>query len=705
MATLQPPLQTVEIPIQGMDCAECTRHVQQAIAALPGVKAVEVYLATEKARVTLDVAQVDLQAIQSAVERSGYRVPRSSYLSATRNLDRKLKMMLAIAFSGVFLLVVFGEGLGLFEKINAFLPAPLGLALVLALGSPVFVRVLRATVKRRITSHTLMSLGALAALYVQDWMAALIVILFMHVGAYIERFTTQQARQAIRALATLTPRLARVERDGEEIETSIEYVKEKEIVIVRPGERIPVDGIVLSGQATIDQSTITGEAMPVEAFAGCSVYAATLVKSGSLRIQTRRVGEDTTFGRIVHLVSEAEANRGEVQQLADRFSMYYLPLVASIAILTLLFSRNPLAAVAVLVVACSCSIALATPIAYLATIGVSAKRGIVVKGGKYIETLAQASVLLVDKTGTLTVGKPEITDILALDGMPAEELLTLAAAAERYSEHPLAEAVLEAAKARGLALLPAQQFESFPGLGVRARVEGMLVEVGNQRFLPSSAGLPIAESLEKDGKTLLFIAIEGELRGLIAARDRLRPEVLEAFEQIRVLGIQTIEILSGDHERAAEALAQSLRVPARANLLPQDKIEIVKRYQQAGQKVIMVGDGVNDAPALAQADVGIAMAGAGSDLAIEAAHIALLREDWRLIPELLRTARRTMRVVRMNLLFTALYNLIGISLAALGLLPPTVAAAAQSLPDLGILANSARLIRQTTSEEQNARRE
>ncbi|MFN3373894.1 MAG: heavy metal translocating P-type ATPase, partial [Chloroflexus sp.] len=434
--------------------------------------------------------------------------------------------------------------------------------------------------------------------------------------------------------------------------------------------------------------------MPVEVSAGSHVFAATIAKLGSLRIKALRVGADTIFGRVIKLVEEAEAHRGEVQRLADRFSAYYLPVVAGIATLTFLISRNPLATAAVLVVACSCSFALATPVAMLAAIGASAKRGLLIKGGKYLESLAKADVVLIDKTGTLTLGRPRITDVIALNSVPAPEALQLAATAERYSEHPLATAVQELARAQNLTPAEPEHFTTIPGMGVRAQVNGAMITVGNRRLIPAAASLPLAAQLEAEGKTLLIVARDDEPIALLAAADTLRPETPAAIAELRALGIKQIELLTGDNERTAAALAGQLGVQYRAQLLPEDKIAVVKDYQARGHTVVMVGDGVNDAPALAQADIGIAMGAAGTDIAIEAAHIALMRDDWTLVPQVLRIARRTMGVVKLNIGFTAVYNLVGLTLAAVGWLPPTLAAAAQSLPDLGILANSARLLRQ-----------
>ena len=330
----------------------------------------------------------------------------------------------------------------------------------------------------------------------------------------------------------------------------------------------------------------------------------------------------------------------------------------------------------------------------LASIGAAAKRGLLIKGGKYIESLARADVLLVDKTGTITMGRPQVTDVIPLNGLSADELLGLTASVEHDSEHPLAAAVLDAAADRRLPLTQPSDFEAIPGQGVRARLNGHAIAVGNRRLVPAAAGVDLLQQREDDGKTLLFVARDRELVGAIEAADTVRSEVPAALEQVRALGIQRIELLTGDTEQTAAALVKGLGVAYRANLLPEDKIAIVKENQAKCHLVVMIGDGVNDAPALAQADVGVAMGAAESDIALEAAHVALLRDDWLLVPELFRIAQRTMRVVQTNLGFTAVYNVVGISLAALGILPPILAAAAQSLPDLGIMANSARLLRQ-----------
>ena len=708
------PITRLEIPVQGMDCAECQMHVQKAIASVSGVQSVDVFLASEKAVVLLNPEQADLTSIRAAVQSAGYHVPENQTGNAeTENqFVRTVWRLLGMVFGVVLLVVVVGEWLGVIERITENIPWFIGLSIVLVGGYPVFRNVVRAALRGQIIAHTLMTLGVIAALIVGEWATAAVVVLFMRVGDYVEHFTAERARRAVKDLTALAPQTARVVRGGEETEITVDQVGVGDLVIIRPGEVVPVDGQVIQGQATVDQSTVTGESVPVEVGPGSRVFAATLVSLGALQIRATHVAAESTFGRVIRLVEEAEANRGQVQQFADRFSAYYLPIVVVVAALTFVIRRDPLATVAVLVVACSCAFALATPIAMLASIGAGARSGLMIKGGKYLEILARADMILLDKTGTLTLGKPKITDIKVIDtdrlaGSSGTDvnhkLLFYAASAERFSEHPLAEAVRIAALRNGVSLSEPKNFRAFPGFGVRAEVENRVVTVGKQQML-LDAGINFPEGFnefEEQGKTVLYIALDDVLVGVLAAADVLRAEVPQAIQELHELGVGSIELLTGDREKAASILIAelvgqtggSIPIRCRSELLPDDKIAVVKEYQKNGHTVVMVGDGVNDAPALAQADVGIAMGAAGHDVAIEAAHIALMRDDWSLIPQAFRIARRTMRVVRGNIIFTGLYNLIGLTLAAMGYLPPVLAAAAQSLPDLGILANSSRLLR------------
>lgn len=691
-----PLTNVLEVPIRGMDCAECASHVQKAIAQIPGVSSVDVLLSAEKAVVQLEGAKVDLQTIREAVEGVGYSVPVTEENvvpeATTTDFSKAALNMFGVVFGIVLLIVVAGEGLGLFDAFTDYIPPVIGYALVLVAAYPTFRSVIRAARKQQIISHTLMSVGVIAALVIGQWVTAAIVVLFMRVGDYAERFTTERSRKALKNLTAMAPQTARVERNGQEREVAITEVLVGDVVVVRPGEKIPVDGEVIGGHATINQAAITGESMPVEAGVGSRVFAATIAQLGGLRVRTKQVGTDTTFGRIIRMVEEAESHRADVQRIADRFSAYFLPVVATIATITFLISRNPLSTAAVLVVACSCSFALATPIAMLASIGAAAKQGLLIKGGKYLEALARADVVLLDKTGTLTLGKPQITDVIPSAGISETELLSLAASVERYSEHPLAEAVRSEAKARGLVVYSPEDFEAIPGFGVRARVQDKVISVGSQR-MAANGSIDIAGKLQAQGKTLLFVNRDNETIGVLGVSDTLRPEIPVAINALRSLGIKQVVMLTGDNERVAQAVGTPLGINYRANLLPEDKIAVVKEYQAQKHIVVMIGDGVNDAPALAQSNVGIAMGVAGTDVAIEAAHIALMREDWTLVPEAFRIARRTMRIVKMNIAFTMVYNFFGLTLAAFGILPPILAAAAQSLPDLGILANSSRLLR------------
>lgn len=707
-----PLLTRIELPVQGMDCAECTQSVRAALAALPGVRTVDVFLTTEKAVVSYDPAQVDQAAMRRAVHSAGYDVPAAALEDAEAigaasaavpggDLAKTALRTLGLVVGAVLVVVVAGEWLGLFERITALIPWYVGWLLVLLGWYPVLVNVIRAALRGQVLAHTLMSLGVVAALAVGEWTTAAVVVFFMRIGDGVERMTTERARRAVKDLSALAPTTARLVRDGAEVTVPLAEVAAGDVAVVRPGEQIPVDGVVVDGAATVNQATITGESMPVEVGPGSQVFAATIIQLGSVRVQAEAVGDASTFGQVIRMVEDAERHRADAQRLADRFSAYFLPVVATLALLVLLIRRDPLATAAVLVVACSCAIALATPIAMLASIGAGARRGLLIKGGKYLETLAKADMLLIDKTGTVTLGRPQITDVVALDGLDRAQVLRLAAGAERYSEHPLAEAVRQAAQQHDEPTTDADpipdvaEFTALPGQGVAALVDGQRVVVGSARLLAKDdPAFAPAAALEAAGKTLLYVTVDDRPAGILAATDTLRAEMPQAIDQLRRLGIAEIELLTGDNERTAAALADQLRIGYRAELLPDQKLAIVKAYQAQGKTVIMVGDGVNDAPALAQADVGIAMGADGAAIAAEAAHVVLLRNDWLLVPQALTIARRTMGIVRGNLAWTLVYNGVGLTLAALGILPPMLAAVAQSIPDLFILGNSSRLLRQ-----------
>jgi Cu+-exporting ATPase len=695
-------LQEVELCVEGMDCADCAVHIERAVSALPGVESVRVFLGAEKAVVAFNGTRVALPEILRAVEGEGYRA-RLAGEEAEQGTRWGFPKVMSGLFVATFALVVLastvGEWLGLLEHVVDRIPAPISIAAVLVGGIPIFRNVYRAALRRTATAHTLMTIGIVGALAIEEFVAAALIVFFMRLADFLEEFTTERSRRAIKELVKLAPQTARVERNGQEVELPLARLQPGDIVVVRAGEKIPVDGVVVTGAASVDQAPVTGESVPVEKREGDDVFAATINQVGLLKVRTTRIGEDTTFGRIVRLVAEAEANKAPVQRLADRFTNYYIPVVLSLAGLTWLLGGDLVSAVAVLVVACACAIALATPTVVIAAAGSAARRGIIVKGGLYLESLARVDTLVVDKTGTITFGWPRVTDVVGLNGAAEDDVLRLAALAERYSEHPLAAAVLEAAQARGFPAEAPESFEVLPGRGVLATWNSTAIALGSSRLL-RERGVPLPPEiterglvLEREGKTVLYLARDKEPVGLLAVADILRPEVPEAFARLRKLGLRRIIMLTGDNERVAAAVAGGLGIEYRAELLPEEKIEAVRALQKEGLKVAMVGDGINDAPALAQADVGIAMGAAGSDVAIEAADVALMRDDWLMVPEAIQLGRRAFGTIKQNLGFTALYNIIGISLAAFGFIAPVAAAAAQSLPDVVIMLNSALLLR------------
>jgi P-type Cu+ transporter len=690
-------MKSKEILIKGMDCAECASHVQSALCELPQIESVQVLLGAEKAIIQFKDDPPMNTEIEEAVAGAGYEaiLDIDANQGALKNAGDFGNASI-LAFIGVVLFIlaitVLGEQSGVFKQLQNLVPRLVWLGLILIGGWPIFKNVIRSLLKRRVISHTLMSASVFTAIAVGEWATALMIVLFMRLGDLIERQTTEKARQSVRKLTSLVPEKARMMRGGEEIELSIKDIMNGDVVVIRPGESIPIDGKVIEGHASADQSAISGESIPVEVVKGSDVFAATLLLNGMVKVKTSAVGRETTFGKIIKMVEEAEANRGAFQQLADTFSGYYLPIVALIAIGTYIISKDAIAAAAVMVVACSCSFSLATPVAMLASIGSAAKQGLLFKGGKYIESLSKADTIFIDKTGTLTIGKPVITDVIAFDAFSHRELIQLTASAERYSEHPLAQAVLKKAEAIGVPLLPSTAFSNIPGQGIHAEIDRKQIAVLNAPTTTGSEAIRISEQLRTEGKTLLFVQVDGKDAGILAAEDILREDTIKAIQDLRGLGFGSIKLISGDHPAAAEKIANKLGIDFEGGMSPEDKIQAIKDSQANGQHVVMIGDGINDAPALAQANVGIAMGHTGSDIAIETAHVALLREDWNLIPEAFLIANRTMRVVRMNFLFTGFYNLVGLSLAAAGLLPPAIAAAMQSIPDVGIMTNSARLL-------------
>jgi Cu+-exporting ATPase len=738
--TSTPP--RLDVPVKGMHCAACVDKVERALRSVPGVTDAAVNLATGRASVALGAEAPGLSALQAAVAAAGYTIPDD--IAVTPESRERDQAERAREIAGLRLKLVVGVLLSVPVLVGSmpevFRWAPVWLRdhrLLWALTTPVqfwvggqfhlaFLRELR---HRAASMNTLVSIGTNAAyffsvavvLWPHAFMAAgampyfeasALLMTFLILGRWLEARARGGTSEAIRRLVALQPRTTRLVDPRGERDVPIAEVVPGDLLRVRPGERIAVDGEVVEGASHVDESMLTGESLPVEKGPGASVVGGSVNRTGAFTFRATRVGRDTVLSQIVRLVEEAQGSKAPIQRLADRVAAVFVPVVLVIAATTfaiwLLWGPAPAffhaltSAVGVLVIACPCAMGLATPTAVMVATGRGAELGVLIKSAEALEVLQRVQVVVLDKTGTLTVGKPAVTDVIAASGVETAAVLALAAAVEQGSEHPLGEAIVTEAKVRGLALPPVGDFRAQPGQGVEALAAGGRVVLGNRRFMDGrgvevDALAPRAEALAREGKSVVYVALAGAAHGVIAVADVLKPEAREAVTGLRDLGLDVV-MLTGDARPTAEAIARQAGIErVLAEVLPEQKAAEVKRLQREGRRVTMVGDGINDAPALAQADVGLAMS-SGTDVAIEAADVTLMRGDLRGVVTAIALSRRTLRVVKENLVWAFGYNLVLVPVAAGMLYPvwglqlsPILAGLAMALSSVSVVANSLRL--------------
>ncbi|HET7602556.1 MAG TPA: heavy metal translocating P-type ATPase [Gemmatimonadales bacterium] len=766
----------LEFPVSGMHCAACQARVQRALEKAPGVNSATVNLMTGSATVAFDPSATNPEALLEAVRSTGYgaELPDPS-LSAQeeqeardtaraaefRDLRRKaivslvagaiamlISMPLMAHHAGAspdpFMTWVMRHVSPALETAFPWLYAApssllLGVLLVLTLGTMLwagrhfYTGAWNSFRHHSADMNTLIAVGTGAAFVYSlvatfapgiftshglspdvYFEAVIIIIALILVGNALEARAKHRTASALRSLAGLQPSSARVIRGEQELDIPIGDVTHDEIIVVRPGERIPVDGVVVSGRSAVDESMLTGEAMPVDKSDGDAVIGGTVNRTGSFRLRATTLGRDSVLARIVTLMREAQGSRAPIQRLADRISAVFVPVVISIAIATFVtwfiasgeggVVRAFAAAVAVLIIACPCAMGLAVPTAVMVATGRGAERGVLIKGGETLERAGDVDTVVLDKTGTITEGRPAVTDIVTAEGVEERELLRLAASLERASEHPLADAIVATAKARGITLDEATNFDSVTGKGVKGAVGSHDVLIGTETLLREhdvalSTLSPQLSALRAHGRTVVLMAVDGRAAGLLAIADPIKDTSRAALAELRTLGLDLV-LLTGDNEQTGHAIAKEVGISrVVANVLPDGKVAEVKRLQAEGHVVAMAGDGINDAPALAQADIGIAM-GSGTDIAMDAGDVTLMRGDLTGVADAIRLSRRTMRTMKQNLFWAFIYNVVGIPIAAGVLYPafgillsPVIASAAMAMSSVSVVSNSLRLKR------------
>lgn len=748
-ATLPAALQEVTIPIGGMTCAACSTRIEKVLSRTEGIDRASVNLATEKAMVTYDPQVIRLSAIKAAIEKLGYtplEVEREDATDADRERrDREIKTMwtkfrISAIFGLPLLYIAMGPMIPFFPlPIPAFIDLdvyPLRYALtqlllvipVLLAGNKFYTVGYKAFFGGAPNMDSLIAISTTAAMcysiystymiYLGDHHAvhslyyetAGVIIALILFGKALETVSKGKTSEAIKKLMGLAPKTATVIENGEEIEVPIDEVVVGDLLIVKPGEKIPVDGTVVWGNTAVDESMLTGESMPVDKHEGDRVFAASMNKNGSIRLKATKVGGETALSQIIRLVEEAQGNKAPIARMADIVSGYFVPVVMVIAIVAAaiwyFYTRNFGFAVnifvSVLVIACPCALGLATPTAIMVGSGKGAEHGILIRGGEALESAHSVNVVVLDKTGTITEGKPRVTDMIASANMDTEIMLRLTASAEKASEHPLGEAIVLEAEEKGLTLYDVSSFEALPGRGLKAEVGGETLYIGNRKLMDDQnidlEGLDTqSDELANQGKTPIYVASAEKIYGIIAVADVVKASSKAAIDRLHDMGIKVV-MLTGDNQRTADWVGRQMGIDeVLAEVLPQDKSDAVRKLQEAGSKVAMVGDGINDAPALAQADVGIAI-GSGTDVAIESADIVLMHSDLIDVPNAIKLSRSTIRNIKQNLFWAFSYNTLGIPVAAgllfaFGgpLLNPMFGAAAMSFSSVSVVSNALRL--------------
>jgi Cu+-exporting ATPase len=740
------------LKIEGMTCAACAKAVERVTKKLDGVIESNVNYATEKLSISYDSSIVRVSDIKKAIEKAGYKALEEETTTVDKDKERKekeikllwKKFVVSAIFTVPLLIItmghMFGEPFGFhlpdiidpmknprnFGIIQLILVMPVMIA-----GHKFFTVGFKSLLRRSPNMDTLIAIGTSAAFlygifaivqifggnidYAYDlyFEAAGVIITLILLGKYLEAVTKGKTSEAIKKLMGLAPKTAIIIRDGKEVETPIEEVEVGDVIVVKPGEKMPVDGEVVEGTTSVDESMLTGESIPVEKNIGDKIIGASINKNGTIKYKATRVGKDTALAQIIKLVEDAQGSKAPIAKMADIISGYFVPVVISISIISALawyffggetgiFALTIF--ISVLVIACPCALGLATPTAIMVGTGKGAEYGVLIKSGVALETAHKIKTIVFDKTGTITEGKPKVTDVVVSNGVDQNKLLQIAASAEKGSEHPLGEAIVKDADEKGLKILKLDFFKAIPGHGIKVKIDGKVILLGNRKLMiESNISLKdleeTSDKLASEGKTPMYISIGDELAGIIAVADTVKENSKKAIEKLHSMGIE-VAMITGDNKRTAEAIAKQVGIDRiLAEVLPQDKANEVKKLQAEGKKVAMVGDGINDAPALAQADIGIAI-GSGTDVAMESADIVLMRSDLMDVPTAIQLSKKTISNIKQNLFWAFGYNTLGIPVA-MGilyifggpLLNPIIAAAAMSFSSVSVLLNALRLKR------------